>query len=433
MKTAVRAGLVNDATIVGSEGHIAVPDPWLNDRKNAEHGRFTVESNGRTTNHKVKAKLSSFALEVQVASQAILDGKTQADEMSWDDTLGQMRTLDGWRKAIKLSYPAETPEGFPTPLNGRPARPADDAAMTYAHLPGLDRKVSRFVMGCDNQSNFPQAAVMFDDWVQRGGNTFDTAWLYGGGQQERLLGQWLTSRGNRDEVNLIVKGAHHPQCTPEGLDRQLIESLERLQTDHAEIYLMHRDNPEVPVGDFIDVLDRHAKAGRIGIFGGSNWSIERFAEANAYAQANGKQGMSLTSNNFSLARMINPVWAGCVSASKPEIRDYHIENQIPNLAWSSQARGFFVSRDATGRIEAYDHGNAWDDADNRQRRERAFELADRYGVTAINIAAAYVLCQPFPSIALIGPRTLQETETSMPALQIKLTDEELAYLDLRDA
>ena len=140
--------------------------------------------------------------------------------------------------------------------------------------------------------------------------------------------------------------------------------------------------------------------------------------------------MTVLSNNFSLARMLSPVWHGCVAASDPEPREYLEKTNTANFAWSSQARGYFVSREATGLMVGADSN--WDDENNRKRRDRAFELAEKYGVTAINIAAAYVLCQSFPSFALIGPRQIRETITSLPALSIELTPDELAYLDLRD-
>ena len=117
--------------------------------------------------------------------------------------------------------------------------------MTYGERPGLDKQVSRLVMGVDNQQTLTHAATMFDDFVERGGTTFDTAYIYGGGRGEKLLGQWMTNRGNRDEVVVIGKGAHTPHCDPESISRQLPESLERLQTDHVDLYLMHRDNEDI--------------------------------------------------------------------------------------------------------------------------------------------------------------------------------------------
>ncbi len=433
--TGIKAQLQNTCHLVGSKGTITLPDPWLNRRDGAETGKIFLHIHGQDEQVlDIPATHSSFGYETQVAAEAILKGQSEADApaMTWADSLSQAQTLDAWRQQIGLTYPHETPEGFASPLNGRPAKPLDGHPMTYGQIPGLDRPVSRLVMGCDNQTSFPHAAVMFDDFVQRGGNTFDTAHIYGGGRMEKLLGQWIASRGVRDDLNLIVKTAHTPRCTPDLLSQDLMVSLERLHIDHADIYIMHRDNPEVPVGEFVDVLSDHVDQGHITVFGGSNWGVDRFAAANDYAKAHGKKPFSLMSNNFSLARMINPVWPGCVAASEPSIRAYLIEHQIPNLAWSSQARGYFVSREATGRVGAWDHDNAWDSAENRQRRERAFELAQKYGVTAINIAAAYVLHQPFPSFALIGPRVLHETVTSMPALGIQLTEDEMAYLDLRD-
>ncbi|MEZ4634705.1 MAG: aldo/keto reductase [Caldilineaceae bacterium] len=75
--------------------------------------------------------------------------------------------------------------------------------------------------------------------------------------------------------------------TPTTSPRDLHDSLARLQVDFVDLYLLHRDNPAVPVGPIVEVLNEHHKAGKIGAFGGSNWSPARIAEANAYAAANG--------------------------------------------------------------------------------------------------------------------------------------------------
>src|SRR5690242_1678163 len=115
-------------------------------------------------------------------------------------------------------------------------------------------------MGVDNQPNYPHATVMFDDFFARGGNAFDTAHIYAGGRHEQLLGQWVKARGLREQVSIIAKGAHTPYCDPRSITTQLRISLERLQTDYADLYLMHRDNPEIPVGEFVDVLNEHLKA-----------------------------------------------------------------------------------------------------------------------------------------------------------------------------
>ena len=79
----------------------------------------------------------------------------------------------------------------------------------------------------------------------------------------------------------------------------------------------------MPVSEWIDALNAEVDAGRINQFGGSNWTAERIDEANAYAAANGKQGFALLSNNFSLARMEDPVWPGCLASSEDAFREWH--------------------------------------------------------------------------------------------------------------
>jgi aryl-alcohol dehydrogenase-like predicted oxidoreductase len=347
------------------------------------------------------------------------------------DTLGNMAALDAWRKSAGLVYASEKPGfAFPT-ISGQPLRKRADATrMPTIKVPGVPVAVSRLVMGCDNQSTMPHATAMFDDFFERGGNIFDTAYVYGGGQQERLLGHWIRMRGVRGQVAVMVKGAHTPECYPEALTRQLRESLERLQIECADIYLMHRDNLDVPVGEFVDVLNEHARAGRIRAFGGSNWTLERLREARAYAEKKGLQPFRCVSNNFSLARMVDPVWAGCVSAADPRMKQWLAETETTLLAWSSQARGFFTDRAHPDKREDAELVRCWYSDDNFKRRDRAIELARHKGVAPINIALAYVLNQPFAAAALIGPRTIAETVSTLGAVGLELSEAELKWLNL---
>src|SRR5271166_6351202 len=119
-------------------------------------------------------------------------------------------------------------------------------------------------------------------------------------------GKMGEQHGLREQVVVIAKGAHTPHCRPDAIAPQLDESLDRMQTDYADLYFMHRDDPAVPVGEFVDVLDELYRAGKIRKFGGSNWTLARMDEANAYARSHGKRGFELLSNNFSLAEMVAP-------------------------------------------------------------------------------------------------------------------------------
>jgi aryl-alcohol dehydrogenase-like predicted oxidoreductase len=238
----------------------------------------------------------------------------------------------------------------------------------------------------------------------------------------------MESRGVREQVVILDKGAHTPYCTPEHLSRQLHESLERLRTGYVDLYMLHRDNPEVPVGEFIEVLNEHRRAGRLRLFGASNWSLARIDAAQEYARAHGLQGFNALSNNLSLAEMIQPPWAGCLSASDPHSLAWLERTQMPLFPWSSQARGFF-----TGAAHPDDHSDpelvrCWYSAANFARLARAETLARQRGVLPINIALAYVLALPFPTFPLIGPRTLHELHSSLQALDVALTAEEVRRL-----
>lgn len=430
VSTGVGLNQDNVVRIYGTAGWLLVPSPWVINRDGGASKLLLHKPGSPAPEEIVVEGAPLYALEADAFAAAVRAGLRDVPQMSADDTLGNLATLDQWREAIGLVYESEKPAAFTHTIARRPLRVRASAPMKHAAVPGVALPVSRLVMGCDNQRTMPHAAAMWDDYFERGGNTFDTAWLYGGGLQERLLGQWMRNRGLRDQVVVIGKGGHTPHCTPEGITRQLHESLERLQTGRVDIYLMHRDNPGVPAGELVDMLNEHVRAGRIGIFGGSNWSIARVAAANRYAKRKGLQGFGALSNNFSLARMVDPVWGGCISASDEASRRWLKKNRLPHFAWSSQARGFFTDRAGRDKTADAEMVRCWYADDNFARRERAMALAAKKGVSPIAIAAAYVLHQPFPSFALIGPRVIAETVGSLECLGVELSPKEVAWLNL---
>ncbi|WP_371403678.1 aldo/keto reductase [Kribbella sp. NBC_00662] len=426
VSTGVRLSDQNQVRIYGSEGYLVVEDPWFGGDGKPNH--VTLHKVGEEPREISAEPALIYTAEAEAVQAAIQAGAKEAPEMSWADTLGNLTVQDQWRAAIGQQYRSERDDATIPTATGRPLARRDDAPMTYGKVPGLDKQVSRLVMGVDNQQTLPHAAVIFDDFVERGGTTFDTAYIYGGGRGERLLGQWMKSRGNRDEVVVIGKGAHTPYCDPESITRQLHESLERLQTDHVDLYLMHRDNEEIPVSEFVDVLDEHFKAGRIKAFGGSNWSTARFDAANAYAEANSKQPFTLLSNHLSLARAYDVPWAGCRHVSDDESQAWLRERQVALFPWSSQARGFFTGRAKPEDTSDQELVRCFYSDENFRRLDRARELAKAKGVEPTAIALAWLLHQPYPVFPLIGPRHVSETRTSTPGLSVSLTEDEVAYL-----
>jgi aryl-alcohol dehydrogenase-like predicted oxidoreductase len=184
----------------------------------------------------------------------------------------------------------------------------------------------------------------------------------------------------------------------------------------------------VPVGEFVDCLNRHQGAGRIAIFGASNWSEARVDEANAYADARGLRGMSVVSNQFGLAQMSEPVWPGARTAATWASRAWHRGTGMPLLAYSPLGRGFLTDATKTGERGA-EIAKSFDTSENRARRSCAIELAQSRGATLVDVALGYVLSQPFPTFAVIGPRNDAQLASSLPSLDLELTQAELDWLD----
>ncbi len=425
--------------IFGSEGWLVVPSPWMPARGGGDTAIIIHREGMEPEEVVVHDPRPLYTIEADIVAAGIKQGarpfgsargrQATPPAMTWEDTLGNMRTLDSWRASIGLVYEMEKPEAQKTTVAGRPLAARGDNTMRYGEIAGIPQPVSRLVMGTMGHK-FPQAAVMFDSYFEQGGNCFDTAYVYGG--SDETLGRWVNSRAVRDQVIVVAKAAHSPLNRPDVLRPQLMESLERMRTDYADFLLAHRDNTDIPVGEWADAWNDLLRDGLIRAYGGSNWCLDRIEALNQYARSKGLVGMACVSNNFSLARMVAPVWRDCIASSDPESRAWLTKMQLPLLSWSSQARGFFTERSGPDKLSDKEMAHSWYSEDNFRRKARAEELAAQRGVPPITIALAYVLCQPFPTYALIGPATLAEMRESLAALSVDLSPAELQWLNLEE-
>ncbi len=318
--------------------------------------------------------------------------------------------------------------------------------MEYATLDGIPAKLSRIVQGTVMISPDDQDAAntLLDAVYEHGGRTFDTAHGYGGGKSERAIGAWLESRGIRDEVVILGKGAHpyngRTRVTPEDITSDLHESLERMGIDVIDLYVLHRDNPDVPVGPIVEVLNEHQRAGKIRQFGGSNWTTARIAEANRYAAEHGLNPFTVSSPNYSLAQQRKAPWEGCISISgEPGAseRAWYIEQGMPVIPWSSLAGGFFSGRFTRTNLDTFTEYldvlavESYCFEENFERLDRVKEAADRYGASIPQVAMAWVLDGPMNTFPITGSRTGDEFAANAAALDLKLTPAEVAWIDLQ--
>ncbi len=318
--------------------------------------------------------------------------------------------------------------------------------MEYGQIEGVGKPISRLVQGTVAMSPAqPEAAfALLDAVFAEGCTALDTAHVYGKGESERMVGNWLRERGLRDKMVIITKGAHHSEdrqrVTPFDIEADLHDSFARLGTEHIDIYLLHRDDPGVPVGPIVEVLNQYQAKGQIGVFGGSNWSHERIAAANEYAYAHNLKPFTVSSPNFSLAEQVREPWANCISIAGEKgetARAWYGARKMPLFAWSSLAGGFFSGRFRPDNLDTFTDYfdkvavNSYCSEENLERLERAKALAEEYGVTLPQIALAYVLNQGLDVYALVGCKTVEEFRDNVAALELKLTPGEITWLELK--
>jgi aryl-alcohol dehydrogenase-like predicted oxidoreductase len=313
--------------------------------------------------------------------------------------------------------------------------------MQYGSIPGVMKPVSRLVLGSMIFHTERQSLTneLLDSFVDAGGTAVDLANVYGAGQSEVAFGNWLRQHGSgvREGLVVIAKGAHHAQpgyvsrMNPAAIKDDLDLALQRTGAGFAEMYVLHKDDEAVPVSVIVDALDECVRAGKTKVVGGSSWSTRRLGMANSYAAAHGHAPLLVSSPNHSLAVPREPMWQGCsYIPGDQETFDWYRQTQLPVLAWSSQARGFFSGRFSPGQGPDQDVLRVYDTPDNWRRLERTQQLARRLGCTHTQIALAWVLQQPFPTYALIGPHSRAELLDCLGALDINLTPEQVAWLNL---
>jgi len=275
-----------------------------------------------------------------------------------------------------------------------------------------------------------------DSVLEAGCPAFDLAASYRLGGTERMFGDWMSSRRNRDQLFLITKGGHpYPvvqphRITPRALSDDLDASLRRLRTERVDLFLLHRDDAAAPLEPLLESLALHERQGKFGAWGVSNWSHDRIGVLDALARRAGLSPPAVSSPHFSLVEWKSAPWRGTVSIAgeaNREARAFYVRTQLPVLAWSPLGRGFF----STGGPDP-DSLRTYGTTTNFARRRRAEELAHKYGATAAQIALAYLLGERFPVFAIVSASTPEKLRSNLDAAKLRLADSERRWLESGD-
>ena len=319
------------------------------------------------------------------------------------------------------------------------------SGMKYVKLPYVEKPVSKIMFGTA-MSPFTgggDGQTLLDDIYGLGVNAFDTARVYG--QAERCLGEWIESRGIRDQIVILSKCAHPDSSWNKRVNRtqmyaDLQKSFRELRTDFIDIYILHRDDPDVNVGESVEIFNEMHAKGYIGAFGGSNWSYQRIEQANEYAYKHDLIPFTVSSPNFGVAQQYGDIWGGgCETISGPEYKDaraWYAKQQTAIVAYSSLARGLF-----SGKIKSSDYGRirelvdeasmrSYVSEDNFERLRRCEELAEKKGCSVAQIAMAWIYAQDLNAFAVVSTSSAKRMQENIDALQIPLTERETAYIAL---
>lgn len=198
-----------------------------------------------------------------------------------------------------------------------------------------------------------QSARMLYQYLEGGGNVIDTARAYG--RSEAYIGRCFASDPSlRKKLFLITKGGQgevtqdgqmrvFPRLGAGELREDLEQSLDALHTDVIDLYLLHKDDPAMPVDRIIETLEAFRREGHILAYGASNWHVSRIDEANRYAKKRGYDGFAASEIAFSPYCGTTAGWGErelCVEMDRTEYAGYR-ENGLPVFAYNSQAYGFF--------------------------------------------------------------------------------------------
>ncbi len=282
---------------------------------------------------------------------------------------------------------------------------------------------------------------LLESYLDQGGNFLDTAhcyavWLDGGkgdGRSERAVGRAVRQLKVRDRVIIASKGGHPTindayQRPPQTLERKIVErdladSLERLQMDTIDLYYLHRDDGITPVAEVIEMLNEFVRQKRIRFFAASNWSTTKLQQANAYAATKRLQGFCCSQVCWALA---TPTWK--IADGEPTVRypldvdrRWHAQHHLPIMAYSATARGYFATE---GKAK-----EGYDTQENAGRLARAQQLAKQLGKTTNQIAIAWLMNQPFRVVPITGTVKADHLSDTMAAEGIRLTDQQVRWLE----
>jgi len=260
-------------------------------------------------------------------------------------------------------------------------------------------------------------------------NFIDTADRYSGGESEEIVGKAL--KGRRDKVVLATKvhGAMGDDPNQQGASRRWITeavegSLRRLQTDHIDLYQLHRPAPDTDIEETLSVLTDLMRAGKVRAIGSSTFPASEIVEAQWVSERRGLARFRTEQPPYSILNR------GIEREVLPACQKYG----MGALVWSPLAKGLLTGRYRKGqplpeslRVKAMP--TQMSDAGNLAAVEALLPIAEAAGLSLTHMAMAFVMAHPGVTSAIIGPRTMPQLDDLLAGAEVTLADDVLDRID----
>ncbi len=320
--------------------------------------------------------------------------------------------------------------------------------MKYVTIPRTELNVSRVCFGTGEIGSSIDRATsfrLFDFYLDRGGNFFDTAHNYGDwvpnierNISEKTLGAWVKKNKNRDKVVIATKGGHANlddqkvgRLSRRELEQDINRSLLALQLDCLDLYYIHKDYPEFPVEEIIETLNDAVKAGKIRFFAAANMKLQRLQAAQEYARSNNLIGFSADQMFWNAGVLEDyPFHDPIHSWMDDELYAYHSKTGMAAIPYQSAAFGIFHFLHDHNLEQMNPYFRSFYRLPETQKRyQRITEVMQKTGLSITQVVLGYLISRPFVTIPVVGVRdNLDQLKDNCNAGEIQVPSELVNYI-----
>jgi aryl-alcohol dehydrogenase-like predicted oxidoreductase len=312
--------------------------------------------------------------------------------------------------------------------------------MDYRFVGGTGLKVSQLCMGTQTfgwGADEATSHTMADQFLEGGGNFFDTANSYNQGLSETILGGWLKRTGNRSKVVIATKvffpvgdGPNETGLSRRHIFEQIDASLRRLNTDYVDIYQTHCWDASTPIEETFQAMNDLVRAGKVRYVGASNFTPGQMVRVNMLCKQNGWARVQCLQPEYSLL-IRSPEW---------ELLPVCREDGVGVIAWSPLAGGWLTGKYHRDQPPPSDsrvgRGDRWDDLPDQRVAESTWQVIDvlraiaqERGKTPAQIALNWVLQKSDVTAPIFGARTSSQLADNLGAVGWSLSADEMEQLD----